>query len=403
VPHSRKLLSDRLQFLGSNVFAEMDRAKAQARQLGKAVIDLSLGASDLPPPQIAIQAIAQSLQHPHCNEYVLFAGTAPLRHAVARWLERKFAVVVDPETEVLPLIGSQEGIAHLPLAVLNQGDYALLSDPGYPAHFGGVYLAGGQVYSMPLLAENEFLPDFTAIPQPVLQQSRMMILSYPHNPTSAIADLAFFQSAVAFCQAHDLVLVHDAPYIDLVFRDTPAPIMLQADPTRAVTVEFFTLSKSYNMGGFRIGFAVGNADLIGALRQVKSVIDFNQYGGILAGAIAALDNAEQCLAQTVATFSDRRDVLVNALRAIGWQVPYPQATMYIWAKLPPWVSLNSAAFCQQLVLETGVALAPGSGFGKYGEGYVRFALVHPPETLQRAAQLIGSGYVYRKNAVKPCL
>jgi len=396
----RKSLAERLKFLGSNVFAEMDRAKEQARQLGKAVIDLSLGASDLPAPQSAIQAIAQSLHNPHCNEYVLFAGTAPLRHAVARWLERKFAVVVDPETEVLPLIGSQEGIAHLPLAVLNPGDYALLADPGYPAHFGGVYLAGGQVYSMPLLAQHQFLPDFSTIPQLVLQQSRLMILSYPHNPTSAIADLAFFQSAVEFCQTHNLVLVHDAPYIDLVFRDAPAPIMLQADPRRAVTVEFFTLSKSYNMGGFRIGFAVGNADLIGALRQVKSVIDFNQYGGILAGAIAALDNAEDCLKQTVATFSDRRNLLVNALRAIGWQVPLPQATMYIWAQLPPWISLNSAEFCQQLVLETGVALSPGSGFGKYGAGYVRFALVHPSETLQRAAQLIGSSSVYQTGKIQ---
>jgi len=395
VSYSRKFLADRLQFLGGNVFAEMDRAKAQARQRGKAVIDLSLGASDLPAPQVAIDAIAQSLRDPHCNEYVLFARTAEFRHAVARWLERKFAVAVDPETEVLPLIGSQEGIAHLPLAVLNQGDYALLSDPGYPAHFGGVYLAGGQVYSMPLLAENQFLPDFTAIPQPVLHQSRMMILSYPHNPTSAIADLPFMQSAVQFCQNHNLVLVHDAPYIDIVFRDDPVPIMLQADPSRAVTVEFFTLSKSYNMGGFRIGFAVGNAELIGALKQVKSVIDFNQYGGILAGAIAALDSEQEYLTQTVTTFSDRRDVLVNALRDIGWQVPLPQATMYIWAKLPPWIGISSMEFCQQLVLDAGVALSPGSGFGKYGEGYVRFALVHPAEILQTSVQRIAKSHVYQ--------
>lgn len=398
MPH--KLLAERLKFLGGNVFAEMDRAKTQARQKGRVVIDLSLGASDLPAPQPALQAIAQSLSDPHCNEYVLFARTAPFRHAVARWLERKFAVVVDPETEVLPLIGSQEGIAHLPLAVLNPRDYALLCDPGYPAHFGGVYLASGQVYSMPLLAENQFLPDFNVIPQPVLQQCRLMILSYPHNPTSAIADLAFFQSAVEFCQTHNLVLVHDAPYIDLVFRDEPAPIMLQADPHRTVTVEFFTLSKSYNMGGFRIGFAVGNAELIGALRQVKSVIDFNQYGGILAGAIAALESGQELLQQTVATFSDRRNVLVHALRNIGWQVPCPQATMYIWAKLPPWITLSSAEFCQRLVLETGVALSPGSGFGKHGEEYVRFALVHPAETLQQAVQLIGSSHVYQGSKYK---
>jgi aspartate/methionine/tyrosine aminotransferase len=386
-------LAKRLASLGSNVFAEMDRAKQkanlQAKLQGQKIIDLSLGASDLPAPQSAINAIQADLQLPDCNDYVLFGATQAFRETIVRWLERKFQVRVDAESEVLPLIGSQEGIAHLPLAVLNEGDFALLQDPGYPAHFGGVHLAGGQVYSMPLLAENNFLPDLMAIPPVVLSQSRLMILSYPHNPTSALAPLAFLEEAVRFCQAHNLVLMHDAPYVDMVFTGETAPIALQADPQRSVTVEFFTLSKSYHMGGFRIGFAVGNHQLISALKQVKSVIDFNQYRGIIKGAIAALDSDPSFLRETVQTFAQRRDSLVSALHDIGWQVPTPAATLYVWAKLPEGLKMGSVEFCQKLVLSEGVALAPGAGFGKYGEGFVRFALVQPPAVLVESAQRIG--------------
>jgi aspartate/methionine/tyrosine aminotransferase len=390
--------ADRVQFLDGNVFAEMDHAKRQAQLAGKEIIDLSLGASDLPAPTPALQTIAQSLHKPNCNEYVLFAGTREFRWAVAQWLDRKFGVTADPETEILPLIGSQEGIAHLPLAILNPGDYALLQDPGYPAHFGGVYLAGGQVYSMPLLPENHFFPDFSAIPPLVLAQARLMILSYPHNPTSALVPLHLLESAVQFCQRHHLVLMHDAPYIDLVFTGTPAPIMLQADRPKAVTIEFFTLSKSYHMGGFRIGFAVGNQAIIKALRQVKSVIDFNQYGGILQGAITALHSPPEFLQGTIDTLRHRRDVMVTALHQIGWPVPTPTSTLYIWAKLPDLVKMDSITFCQELVAHTGVALAPGRGFGKYGEGFVRIALVRSPDILQEAVgrmasffQTLGSG------------
>lgn len=380
--------ADRLQFLGSNVFAEMDTAKRTAQLAGKEVIDLSLGASDLPAPAQAIQTIAQSLEAADCNAYVLFAATREFRVAVAQWLEQKFGVSADPETEILPLIGSQEGIAHLPLAILNQGDYALLQDPGYPAHFGGVYLAGGQVYSMPLLPENRFFPDFAAIPQPVLAQSKLMILSYPHNPTSALVPLNLLESAVKFCQEHNLVLMHDAPYIDLVFANSPAPVMLQADRSKSVTVEFFTLSKSYHMGGFRIGFAVGNAEIIKALRQIKSVIDFNQYGGILQGAITALQSPPELLRETIEIFQQRRDAMVKAFHDIGWPVPIPSATLYIWAKLPDFIQLDSITFCKLLVEQTGVALAPGRGFGKYGEGFVRIALVRSPEVLTKVVSQI---------------
>jgi aspartate/methionine/tyrosine aminotransferase len=379
----------RLEPLRSNVFADMDRAKARARAAGQQLIDLSLGSSDLPTQPHVLQAIAQSLPDPTTHGYLLFHATQPFRQAAADWYQRKFGIAVDSETEVLTLIGSQEGTAHLPLAVLNPGDFALLLDPGYPSHAGGVYLASGQIYPMPLREENRFLPVFTDVPAAVLAQARMMVLSYPHNPTTATAPLSFFQEAVAFCQQHNLVLVHDFPYADLVFGEDAPPSVLQADPDKTCSIEFFTLSKSYNMGGFRVGYAIGNAELIRALRQVKAAIDFNQYRGILNGAIAALNGPQATVNAAVDTFRQRRDAFVTTLHQIGWQVPLPTATMYVWAKLPePWAK-DSMDFCSRLVETTGVAVAPGSGFGKSGEGYVRFALVHEPAILQAAVERIG--------------
>ncbi len=386
----------RINFLQANVFADMDKAKAKARAAGKDIIDLSLGSSDLATAPHVIEAITQSLQDPSTHGYLLFNGTQKFRQAAASWYEQKFGIAVDPETEVLPLIGSQEGTAHLPLAVLNPGDYALLLDPGYPSHAGGVYLASGQIYPMPLRAENAFLPVFEDIPATILAQSKMMVLSYPHNPTSAIAPLDFFRSAVAFCQQHNLVLVHDFPYVDLVFNALVAPSVLQADPDKSVSIEFFTLSKSYNMGGFRVGYAIGNSQLIRALRQVKAAVDFNQYLGILNGAIAALTGDQAGVEVAKNTFRQRRDTFITALHQIGWDVPTPAATMYIWAKLPAFWSTNSIEFCTHLVETTGVAASPGFGFGKFGEGYVRFALVHDRAILKVAASKI-SGVI---NATK---
>ncbi|MGK7934332.1 MAG: LL-diaminopimelate aminotransferase [Xenococcaceae cyanobacterium] len=381
--------ANRLQPLCANVFADMDRAKTQAKARGKEIIDLSLGSSDLPAAENTIVAIEDSLRDRTTHGYLLHNGTKAFRHAAAKWYTDRFGIVVDPETEVLQLIGSQEGTAHLPLAILNPGDFALVLDPGYPSHAGGVYLAGGQIYPMALLAENQFLPVLTDIPDSVLTQAKMMVLSYPHNPTTAIAPLSFLQEAVAFCRQHNLVLVHDFPYVDIVFdnREKPSSI-LQADPHKEVSIEFFTMSKSYNMGGFRVGYAIGNSDLIKALRQIKAVVDFNQYLGILNGAITALSSSQEMVEKTVAIFQARRDAFIAALNKIGWQVSKPEATMYIWAKLPePWQH-NSIDFCTKLVAATGVAVSPGAGFGKAGEGYVRFALVKEPEILELAAEKI---------------
>lgn len=378
----------RLAPLESNVFADMDRIKAQAIASGLQTIDLSLGSSDLPAAGHILQAIAQSLDDPTTHQYLLFHGTLPFREAAAKWYTDKYGIPVDPHTEVMPLVGSQEGTAHLPLAILNPGDFALLMDPGYPSHMGGVYLASGQIYPMELREENGFLPQFHEIPDAVLAQSRMMVLSYPHNPTSAVAPLSFFEKAVAFCRERDIVLVHDFPYADIVFDDVAPPSILQADRDKTCSIEFFTLSKSYNMGGFRIGYAIGNAELIRALRQVKAAVDFNQYRGILNGAIAAFTGSQDGVKATVETYRRRRDAFIGALNRIGWPVPLPTATMYIWAKLPePWQH-DSVGFCTKLVEQTGVAASPGAGFGKAGEGYVRFALVHEPEILEAAVAKI---------------
>ena len=387
--------ANRLDLLRSNVFADMDRAKSKAILAGQDLIDLSLGSSDLPVSDHIIQPIQESLSDPSTHGYLLFRNTQEFRETVAQWYSNRYGITLDPETEVLQLIGSQEGTAHLPLAILNPGDFALLQDPGYPSHLGGVYLAGGQMYPMPLVTENDFLPLFEDIPETVLKQSRMMVLSYPHNPTSATAPLSFFQKAVTFCQNHDLVLVHDFPYMDFVFPQGEqtiaelAPSILQADPNKTVSIEFFTFSKSYNMGGFRVGFAIGNAELILALRRIKAVVDFNQYQGILNGAIAALTGPQDHIAQNMEVFAGRRDTFIDRMQTIGWNIPKPEATLYIWAKLPePW-SEDSMGFCQQLVEKTGVAASPGVGFGQSGEGYVRFALVHPPDVLETAVERIG--------------
>lgn len=386
----RLQLAHRLQPLQANVFADMDQAKYAARSAGQSLIDLSLGSSDLPVTAPILDVMAKSLQDPSTHGYLLFHGTYDFRVAAAQWYERRFGLAVDPETEVLPLIGSQEGTAHLPLAVLNPGDVALLQDPGYPSHVGGVVLAEGEMYPMPLLAEHQFLPVLEDIPADICARARMMVLSYPHNPTTAIAPLSFFQSALQFCDQHDLILVHDFPYVDLVFGNQSPPSILQADRERRRSIEFFTLSKSYSMGGFRIGYAIGNAQLITALRQIKAVVDFNQYRGILNGAAAALTSGQTAVTELVKTFKERRDVFVDALAQIGWSVPNPVATMYVWAPLPePWRH-QSVEFCKQLVAKTGVAASPGAGFGSSGEGYVRFALVHQPDILKTAVDRIAT-------------
>lgn len=377
-------LAQRLQPLGGNVFDQMDRAKREARRSGLDVIDLSLGSSDLPPPSDSLAAIQSALSDPSTYGYTLFHDTADFRSACAKWYMGKFGLEIDPETEVLPLIGSQQGTALLPLALLNPGDVALVADPAYPSHVGGIHLAGGIPYYLPLRAENRFLPRWDRIPAAICRQARLLVLNYPHNPTTATVTPEFWQETLQFCQQHDIVLAHDFPYVDWRFDGQVAPSALQADPDKTRTIEFFSLSKSYHMGGFRVAYAIGSRELIRALRWVKSTIDFHQYQGILRGAAAALAVPDSFLERWRQVYRERRDIAVAALHRIGWPVPLPEATMYLWAPLPEFYRGSSAQFCLDLVRATGVALSPGSGFGPSGEGYVRFALVVEGSRLEEA-------------------
>ena len=377
-------LAQRLQPLGGNVFDRMDQAKREARRSGLDVIDLSLGSSDLFPPSDSLAAIQSALSDPSTYGYTLFHDTADFRTACAKWYMGKFGLEIDPETEVLPLIGSQQGTALLPLALLNPGDVALVADPAYPSHVGGIHLAGGIPYYLPLRAENRFLPRWDRIPAAICRQARLLVLNYPHNPTTATVTPEFWQETLQFCQQYDIVLAHDFPYVDWRFDGQVAPSALQADPDKTRTIEFFSLSKSYHMGGFRVAYAIGSRELIRALRWVKSTIDFHQYQGILRGAAAALAVPDSFLERWRQVYRERRDIAVAALHRIGWPVPLPEATMYLWAPLPEFYRGSSAQFCLDLVRATGVALSPGSGFGPSGEGYVRFALVVEGSRLEEA-------------------
>ena len=381
--------AQRLEPLRSNVFDQLDQAKWEARRSGVDVIDLSLGSSDLPPPPEALAAMQAALADPSTYGYTLFHDTAEFRAACAQWYQRKFGLVIDPETEVLPLIGSQQGTALLPLALLNPGEVALVTDPGYPSHVGGIHLAGGIPYYLPLRAESRFLPQWDEIPKEICRQARLLVLSYPHNPTTATVTPEFWQETLQFCQRYNIVLAHDFPYVDWRFDGQVAPSALQADPDKTRTIEFFSLSKSYHMGGFRVAYAIGSRELIRALRLVKSTIDFHPYQGILRGAAAALAAPDSFLDSWRQVYRKRRDLAVAALRRIGWPVPLPEATMYLWAPLPESYRGSSAQFCLDLVRATGVALSPGSGFGPSGEGYVRFALVAEGSRLEEAIERIG--------------
>lgn len=373
----------------ASVFTTMDAAKAEARSRGVDVIDLSIGSSDLPPPPESIAALHATADDPAAYGYCLEACTRPLREAVVRWFARRYpdAPALDPDLHVLPLIGSQEGMAHLLLAVADPGDTVLLPDPAYPSYFGAAALAGVRRVALPLLEENAFLPDLDAVPAEDAAAARALVLSYPNNPTAGVADGAAFDAAIAFAERHKTLLIHDFPYVDTVFGDYRAPSLLSRPGGLEVGIELYSCSKSFHLAGLRMGWAVGHPDAIAALARVKGAIDFNAYLGSQRAAIAALEQPRERLQQDAERFRQRRDALVGALNDAGWHTPSPQASMYVWTRLPAGHS-DSFAFTLDLVRRSGVALAPGRAFGERGEGYVRFALVAEPETLREAVERI---------------
>ena len=375
----------------SNVFSAMDQAKAEARRHhGQHLIDLSLGCTDQPPPPQVTAAIAQALEQHSSSAYCLHAATRPLRVSVAAWIQRRFAVTVDPDSQVQVLVGSQEGTAHLPLAVLEPGDHGLILDPGYPSHLGGLQLASARIQRLPLDPEDGWRPSFASLSHGERETLRLMVLGFPHNPTATVGSQDWLDEAMAMARRHDILVAHDNPYVDLAL-DGEAPCLLHSPGWQERGIEFFSLSKSWCMGGFRIAFAVGAAPLIQALQQVKSWIDFNQSVAIQAGAMVALDQLEDWPARLRRLYRRRRDHMVQAMAATGWPVtPRPMA-LYLWDRLPSAAAtMDSLSFCLKLVQDTGVALTPGSGFGDAGQGHVRMALVVEEPLLTEAAQRVGA-------------
>ncbi len=403
-------ISERLSLLGSGVFARNDQRKlAYQRKLadqqrwradaGQAspvplppLLDLSLGSTDLQPPAAAIEAIAASLQQPESASYCLHGATLPFREAVAAWAGRRFGVAVDPDTEVLLLVGSQEGTAHLPLAVLNPGDAALLLDPYYPSHLGGLQLASARPVLLPLEAASGWRPDFDRLGAAEWDALKLMVLGFPHNPTATTGEQSWLDEAVQRALRHDIVLAHDNPYVDLAL-DGEAPALLRHPAWRQCGIEFFSFSKSWCLGGYRLAFAIGAEWLITALRQLKGVVDFNQSLALQAGAIAALEQAPQWPERLRAVYRERRDHMAAALEAQGWPLRRPSMALYLWLQLPEVAQrrgLNSEAFAAALLEGTGVCLTPGNGFGPSGEGWQRLALVHPTAELEAGAARIGA-------------
>ena len=390
------LISERVRGLGSGVFARNDRRKqayaaAAAAQGLPPLLDLSLGSTDLQPPAVAMEAIRRQLGEPQSAAYCLHGATRPFREAVAAWAQRRFAVAVDPDREVLLLLGSQEGTAHLPLAVLNPGDQALLLDPYYPSHRGGLQLASAQPRVLPLSAERGYAPDWDQLSASQWDALKLMVLGFPHNPTATTGEQAWVDAAAARAVRHGLVLAHDNPYVDLAL-DGEAPALLRSPHWRQCGIEFFSFSKGWCLGGYRLAFAIGAEPLITALRQLKGVVDFNQSLALQAGAIAALEQAPHWPERLRPIYRERRDRMAATLRAAGWPVRLPSMALYLWLELPPAAKaagLDAEAFCARLLEATGVCLTPGNGFGDAGEGHVRLALVHPIEQLEQGGQRMG--------------
>ena len=376
--------SRRARSVPESVFLLMDQAKARRRKSGGDLIDLSIGSSDLPPPREVMEALAEAALDPTTYGYCLRSCTRPFLEAATDWFLRRFGVRFDPDREALTLIGTQEGLGHLLLAVLDPGDVLLLPEVAYPSYWGAAAVAGAEPYPLPLDAD--YRPVLEAPPE-VLRRAKALLLNFPNNPTAAVADRAYFERALAFAEEHDLLVIHDNPYVDFLFEGEALPL-LAVEGARARAVELFSFSKSYHLGGVRLGFALGNAEAIAALERVKAPIDFNQYAGILRMGIRALELPLERIRRDVQVFKKRRDALLAALRRHGIVLPAPKASLYLWMPLPK--GMDDVRFALRLAEEAGVALAPGQGFGPGGRGYVRFALVQPPEVLEEAARRIAA-------------
>ena len=381
-------LAKRLNRLPPYLFVEINQKIAELRAGGVDIISFAIGDPDLPTPSHIIEYMCQAAHDPTNHHYPETTGLPELRQAIAEWYGRRFGVTLDPDKEVLPLIGSKEGIGHMALCFIEPGDLALVPDPGYPPFSMGTILAGGEPYCMPLKEENDFLPDFKAIPANVANKAKLMWLNYPNNPTGAIADLDFFERAVHFAQQHDLAICHDAPYTEVAFDGYKPLSFMQTAGAKKIGVEFHSLSKTYHMTGWRIGMVVGNAGIVEALFQVKSNLDSGIPQAIQYAAINALRGSQEHITEHNTIFQRRRDKLIEVLDEIGLKARMPKATFYIWAKVPQ--GYTSMDFTKKLLDEAAIAVTPGTGYGKLGEGYIRLSLTISDDRLEQGIVRLSS-------------
>ena len=375
-------LSERMKKIPPYLFAEIDAMKNRKIQEGINVIDFGVGDPDLPTPQHIVEAMKSAVEKVERQKYPSYEGMLKFRESVANFYKRRKGVKLDPEREVIALIGSKEGIAHLPLAFVNRDDIVLVPDPGYPVYYGSTLLADGRPYEMPLKEENNFLPDLESIPDDIARKAKIMFLNYPNNPTAAIADEEFIKEAIDFCIDRKIILAHDAAYSEITFDGYRAPSFLEFDNAFEVAIEFNSLSKTYNMTGWRIGFACGNSEILSGLLKVKTNVDSGVFEAIQEAAIAAMNGPDEVIDRNCEVYRRRRDLLIEGLKSIGLEVKKPLATFYVWAK----VNGSSIEFVKKLLDMAGIVATPGVGFGKSGEGYVRFALTRDESTIKEAIE-----------------
>ncbi|MEK6581733.1 MAG: LL-diaminopimelate aminotransferase [Nitrospirota bacterium] len=379
-------LSDRVKNLPPYLFAAIDKMKQDALGKGVDLIDLSIGDPDIPTPEHIVDAMKKAVEKPVHHRYPSYEGMLSFRQAVAGWYKKRFNVSLNPANEVLSLIGSKEGIGHIPLAFVNPGDVVLVPSPGYPVYPVGTLFAGGESYIMPLKEENGFLPDLKTIPEEKLKKAKLMYINYPNNPTSATAPVGFYKEVIALANKYNIIVCHDAAYSEVYYDNEKPMSFLELEGAKEVGVEMHSLSKTYNMTGWRIGFAVGNKDVLAGLGKIKTNLDSGVFQAIQEASIAAINTDDKILAEIRDTYQARKDALYNGLKNLGFHLIKPKATFYLWAKVPS--GFDSQKFVAHLLEKTGVLTTPGVGFGAPGEGYVRFALTVPVERIKEAVERI---------------
>jgi alanine-synthesizing transaminase len=388
----------RIKRLPPYVFNITNELKMNARRRGEDIIDLSMGNPDGPTPQHIVDKLVEASQRQDTHGYSVSKGIPRLRRAIATWYQRRYGVDIDPESEAIVTIGSKEGLAHLMLACLERGDTVLVPNPSYPIHIYGAIIAGADIRSVRMTPGVDFFEELQRAIRELTPKPKMLVLGFPSNPTAQCVDLEFFERVIAVAREHDILVVHDLAYADITFDGYKAPSIMQVPGARDIAVEFFTMSKSYNMAGWRIGFMVGNRDLVHALARIKSYHDYGSFAPIQIASIVALEGPQECVASIRATYQKRRDVMVKGLHDIGWMVEMPRASMYVWAKIPEfYAGLGSIEFTKRLLENAKIAVAPGVGFGDYGDDHVRIALIENEHRLRQAVR--GIRDMFRKDGL----